>query len=98
MDVLNRNSKAAGNKENRGPSPSKELQKMKIALNDRIFDYNKLEEDFAEQRGKLVIGFQKERSNLNKMVKDLKSKNEIDNDEWTTKMDQMMTERKDALN
>lgn len=74
MDVLNVNSKA-GNKENRTVSPSKELQKMKIELNDKIFENHKLEEDFAQERAKLVINFQKERTNLNKTIKELKHKN-----------------------
>lgn len=37
MDVLNINGFPRSNKENKHSSPNKELQKLKIELNDRIF-------------------------------------------------------------
>jgi hypothetical protein len=48
-------------------------------LNDRIFEYHKLEEDYAQEKAKLIMEFQKERVGLNRTVKELKEKNIADN-------------------
>ena len=95
MQVLN--SKSVGNKENSRHSPSKELQKLKIQLSDQVFENNKLQEDFAQLRAKLTIDFQKEKNTLNKNIKELKSKNQLDNDEWTAKIDQLRQQQIEAL-
>ena len=45
------------NKENRASSPSKDLQKLRIELNDKIFEIKKITEDHAEEKGKLLMDF-----------------------------------------
>lgn len=79
MDILTNTNRISINKENHHNSPSKELQKLKIDLNDRIFEIRKMEEDYAQQKAKLMIELQKEKQNNSKTIKDLKAKNITDN-------------------
>jgi hypothetical protein len=48
-------------------------------LNDKLFEINKLEEDYAEQKAKQFIDFQRERQALNKTIKELKDKLQFEN-------------------
>jgi len=48
-------------------------------LNDCIFEYHKLEEDYAQEKAKLMMEFQRERVGLNRTVKELREKNVADN-------------------
>lgn len=59
---------------------------MRIELSDKIFEINKLEEDFAQEKAKHFIDFQKERQGLNRVIKELKEKSLVDNEEWSKKI------------
>lgn len=45
-----------------------------------------MEEDFAQEKAKHFIDFQKERQGLNRVIKELKERSLVDNDEWGKKI------------
>lgn len=74
------------NKENRNNQIGKEMQRLKVELNDKIFECHKLEEDYAQERAKMKIGYQFQKNNLNKAIQELKNKNDLDNELWANKV------------
>lgn len=45
-----------------------------------------MEEDFAQEKAKHFIDFQKERQGLNRVIKELKERSLVENEEWGMKI------------
>lgn len=85
------------NKENQTTEPAKEIQKLKVELNDRTFQLRKLEEDHAQEKAKIFIQLQKEKQIHAKTIKELKDKIKEDNESWVRMIDDMRIKNDEAL-